>query len=149
MVEKRNNMETNREVSLSGTVGTSSTAQTPFEPTHRLQMRREEIESDVGCVYLRGRLDILCSQEIGLKFALLVATQRKNFIIDLSEVELITSDGLGMLISVANDLKTHGKSMILLKPNPYVEKVVRMACLDPLLPIEYDMAEALRKIKAK
>lgn len=148
MVEKRNKMETSREVSLSVTVGTSSTAQAFAKPTHRLQLRREEVGSGVRCIYLRGRLDILGIREIELKFAVLVATQQP-LIVDLSEVELITSDGLGMLISSANELKTHGKMMILLKPNRYVEKVVRMSCLDHLLPIEYDMAEALRKIRAK
>ena len=142
-------MKSFREVSLSVTVGKSSTAQTLSNATHQLQMRHEEIDPGVGCVYLRGRLDIEGVEEIGFKFAVLVATQRKPLIVDLSEVELLTSDGLSMLISGANELKIHGKIMILLKPNQYVEKVLRLACLDPLLPIEYDMAEALRKVKAK
>lgn len=141
-------MAASRKVSISVTVGTSSTAQALSNPTHQLQMRHEEIDSGVACIYLRGRLDIEGIEGIESKFAVFVA-QRKSLIVDLSEVELITSDGLSMLISSANNLKIHGKSMILLKPNQYVEKVLRLACLDPFLPIEYDMAEALRKVKAK
>lgn len=118
-------------------------------PLYRPQIRYEDIGPDVRCIYLSGRLDISGLPEIELKLTVMTATQRKLVIIDLSEVELITSDGLAMLLSRANGLKAHGKIMILLKPNPYVEKVVRMACLDQLLPIEHNMADALRKISGE
>jgi anti-sigma B factor antagonist len=113
-----------------------------------LELKHEWIAPDIGCVYLSGRLDIPGVQEVQLKFTVCTATQRKPVIVDLSDVTLITSIGLGMLISGAHALKTHGVPMILLNPPPNVTKVLEMACVEELLPIERDLDAALRRINS-
>lgn len=140
-------MQSIQKVNLTVYVAPTSKPKTLVNPMYRPQMRYEEIAPDVNCVHLSGRLDVVGLNEIELKFTVMTALQRKAVIVDLSEVELLTSVGLGMLILSANNLKAQGKMMILLKPNRYVEKVVRMACLDEILPIEYDLTDALRRIK--
>ncbi len=112
-----------------------------------LEVRHEWIAPDIGCVYLSGRLDIPGVQEFQLKFTVFTATQRKPVIIDLSDVTLITSIGIGMLISGAKALKTHGVPMILLNPQPNVRKVLEMACVHEILPIEQDLNAALTRIQ--
>ncbi|MCI0443229.1 STAS domain-containing protein [bacterium] len=112
----------------------------------RAGLRYVTLKSGIGCIYLSGRLDILNVQQIESKFAVLTATQRKSVIVDLSNVELLSSIGLGMLISNANSLYGHCKRMVVLNPTPRVEKVIRIACLDVILPIAHDMHESLELI---
>ena len=113
-----------------------------------LELKHEWIAPDVGCVYLSGRLDIPGVQKVQLKFTAFTATQRKPVIIDLSDVTLITSIGVGMLISNAKALKTHTVPMILVNPQPNVAKVLELAGLNEILPIEQDLEAALKRINS-
>jgi anti-anti-sigma factor len=105
------------------------------------------LESGVGCVYLSGRLDILGVQQIEMKFTMITSTQRESVIVDLTEVELLTSIGLGMLIANANALNANGKRMVLINPQPRVERVIRISGLDQILPIANSLHEAYGLIK--
>lgn len=111
-----------------------------------LELKHEWIGTNIGCVYLSGRLDIAGVQEVQLKFTAFTATQRKPVIVDLSAVTLITSIGIGMLITNAKTLKTHDVPMILLNPQPNVAKVLELAGLNEILPIEQDLEAALQRI---
>lgn len=113
-----------------------------------LKIDYEPIEPDIGCVRLSGPLDITGVQSVSLKFTTLTTTPRKPVIVDLSGVTLITSMGLGMLITSAKSLLLHRQPTILLSPQPNVEKVIRMSGLGELLPIEHDLDSALKRIKA-
>jgi anti-anti-sigma factor len=105
------------------------------------------LDSGVGCVSLFGRLDILGVQQIESNFAMMTSTQRKSVIIDLARVELMSSIGLGMLIVNANNLYAQGKRMVVLNPQKRVERVIRMAGLDQILPIVYSVRDAFEIIK--
>jgi anti-anti-sigma factor len=113
-----------------------------------LKIDYESIEPNIGCVRLSGALDISGVQEVSLKFTTYTATARKPVIVDLNQVTLITSMGLGMLIMNAKSLLLHRLPTVLLNPQPTVEKVIRMSGLDQILPIEYDLDSALKRIKA-
>jgi anti-anti-sigma factor len=113
----------------------------------RAALKFTTLESGVGCVSLFGRLDILGVQQIESNFAMMTSTQRKSVIIDLARLELMSSIGLGMLISNANNLYAHGKRMVVLNPQKRVERVIRMAGLDQILPIVYSVRDAFDVIK--
>jgi anti-sigma B factor antagonist len=113
----------------------------------RAALKFTTLESGVSCVSLFGRLDILGVQQIESNFALMTSTQRKSVIIDLARLELMSSIGLGMLISNANNLYAHGKRMVVLNPQKRVERVIRMAGLDQILPIVYSVRDAFEVIK--
>ena len=106
----------------------------------------ETIDEQIGCIHLIGKLDIPGTHEVELKFTVLTSTQRKAVIVDLDQVDLITSIGLGLLITNAKTLKAMGQQMVLLSPKPNVDKVIRMSGLGQLLPIEYDLKAALEHI---
>jgi anti-sigma B factor antagonist len=92
-------------------------------------------------------MDIPGIQEVSLRFTVLTATRRKPVIIDLSEVDMITSIGVGLLISSANALKAYHASMVLLKPQDKVEKVLRLSNIDQVIPIEHELDAALKRIR--
>ncbi len=112
----------------------------------RAGLRFKVLESGVGCVSLSGRLDILGVQQIEMKFAVMTSTHGKSVIVDFNNVELLTSIGLGMLISNANGLYAQGNRMVVLNPQTRVERVIRIACLDQILPIAYSLREAIELI---
>lgn len=68
-------------------------------------------------------------------------------IIDLSEVEMITSIGVGLLLENANALKRHAMPMILVNPRGRVEEVLKIAHVDKVLPIEQDVPAAILRIR--
>ena len=113
----------------------------------RASLKYTTLESGVDCVSLFGRLDVLGVQQIESNFAMMTTTQRKSVIIDLARLELMSSIGLGMLISNANNLYAHGKRMVVLNPQKRVERVIRMAGLDQILPIVYSVRDAFEIIK--
>lgn len=106
-----------------------------------------ELEPGVIGVVLTGRLDVRRIPQIQDEFRSITTSRKKPVIVDLSDVDLMNSVGVAMLIESANTLRTSGIPMILLNPRPRVERVIRIAYLDQLLPIAYDLNEALRKIK--
>src|SRR5262249_16928245 len=107
----------------------------------------EHIQEGIGYIRLFGDLGISGVQEISLKFTSLSVTGRKPTIVDMSEVTFISSLGIGMLMADAKSLRAEGKIMILLKPNALIEKVLKLACVPEILPIEDDLQSALNRAK--
>jgi len=123
----------------------NTTATTPT--IHSARLSYCEIEPGIIGVILRGRLDVRRVPQIQDEFQRITTSGRKPVIVDLSEVELMNSVGVAMLVENANTLRASGIPMILLNPRPRVERVIRIAHLDQLLPIVHDLNEALRTIK--
>ena len=95
---------------------------------------------------LSGRLDLAGVQAIEARFAILAGARRRSTIVDLSQVETISSLGIGMLVNAARGLRLHGKTMVLLAPAPTVEQLLRLTNVTALLPIAATKAEALALI---
>ena len=112
-----------------------------------IHLRYSEVEPGIGLVCLEGRLDVRAVPQIQNEFESRTASAKKPVIVDLSGVELMNSVGLGLLMANANSLRALGAAMILLSPQPRVEKVIRMASVEQLLPIVHDLHEALSRIK--
>ena len=115
-----------------------------------MQIRSEAIEG-FECVFLKGRLDIAGTQAVDLKFTALTATQRKPVMIDLSDVDFISSIGIRMLVSNAKSLGASAAKMVLVKPQRFVMDVLCTTGIDRLIPIAdstSDAAAILRSVDA-
>jgi anti-sigma B factor antagonist len=110
-----------------------------------MELSHDHLEPGIILIRLSGDLDISGVQQISLKFTTLSSTQRKPTIVDMSGITLITSMGVGMLLTNANTLRKEGKVMIILKPNPNVEKVLKLAGAPEVLPIEHDLESAVNR----
>ena len=93
-------------------------------------------------VQVIGPLDLAGVQSIELKFTAHTASRRKPAIVDISQVAIIASLGMGMLLQVARALAAHRVKMVLLAPTPQVEGALRTAKLDMLLSIAPDLEAA-------
>jgi anti-anti-sigma factor len=101
-----------------------------------------ESMDDVTVVALAGRLDMAGVDAVGIRFTAMTAGRHKPTIVDLSGVEFIASLGIGMLIREAKALAKQGARTILAAPVEMVEKALRAASIDAVVPIAPDVLQA-------
>lgn len=82
--------------------------------------------------------------EEGLKKAM--ATSKK-IIVDLAELEYISSAGLGVFMSIIQDLENEGIQFVIYGMAPKVNEVFEILGLNQLITIKKDKEEALEAIK--
>ena len=92
---------------------------------------------------LRRRLDAAGVGEVELKFTSHTVPMGKPLLLDMSEVDFLSSLGLRMLLTVAKALKLRGAKMVLLSPQPTVCGVLVLSGFDQLMPIHQDEGTAL------
>jgi len=96
------------------------------------------IGNGITKVSLSGRLDMEGAVNIDYEFNE-IAKENKNILIDLSEVTFIASRGVHMLIAGVTATINNGGKMVLLNPQPNVEKVLRTCGVDTIMPIAHDV----------
>jgi anti-sigma B factor antagonist len=101
-----------------------------------------EAEPGILGINLSGRMDIVGTQQIDLKFTSLTSTRRAHVLVDLSNVTFIASIGIRTLINNGKAQKLRGGTMVLYKPNSQVEEVLRATGIDTIIPIAHDIGAA-------
>jgi anti-anti-sigma factor len=107
-----------------------------------MELASHELEPGILEISLSGRMDIIGTQQIDLKFTALTATRKVNVLVDLSKVSFMASIGIRTLIASAKAQKQRGGSMVLYKPNQQVEEVLRSSGIPALIPIAHDIDAA-------
>ena len=88
----------------------------------------------VSRVIVVGRMDIAGVGVAEQQFNIVAAT-RKQVIVDFSGVEFLASLGMRTLVMTAKAVASKGGRMVLLSPQAGVEKALRTAGLDTIIPI--------------
>jgi anti-anti-sigma factor len=70
-----------------------------------------------------------------------IAEERKNLLVDVSNVPFIASLGIRTLITGAKVTANNGGKLVLLNPQSNVEKVLRTSHIDTVLPIISDATD--------
>jgi anti-anti-sigma factor len=107
-----------------------------------MELAVHDLESGILEISLSGRMDIVGTQQIDLKFTALTSTRKAQILVDLANVSFIASIGIRTLISSAKAQKQRGGSMVLYKPNSQVEEVLRTTGIDAIIPIAHDLDAA-------
>ena len=110
-----------------------------------MQMTVSTLDGDVQKVAFDGALDLAGATEIDVKFSALAGANR-NVVVDLEKVGFLASIGIRSLLLNAKVLQRRGGKMVLLNPQPMVEKVLRTSGIDKLIPIHMDLDAALAEI---
>ncbi len=97
------------------------------------------MENGITKVSLSGRLDVQSALEIDDEFTK-IAKEKKNLLVDLSDVTFIASLGIRTLVVGAKATSNNGGKMVLLNPQPNVEQVLRTSYIDTVMPITHDSA---------
>jgi anti-anti-sigma factor len=100
-------------------------------------------EPQACVVRLRGQLDILFATE--LREVLVDAANRhRNVVLDLREVRLLDSTGLGQLVQARQLAEARGGHLCLVAPSPFIRSVLHTMRLDPVFEIFPEARDALR-----
>lgn len=110
-----------------------------------MNLTSENVDGGVTKVILEGSLDIPGSQAIDLKFSV-IAGSKKAVIVDLSAVSFVASIGIRTLLTGAKTVQTKGGKLVLLNPQPAVEKVLKVTGVDTLMPIYTDLGAAIQAV---
>jgi anti-sigma B factor antagonist len=73
----------------------------------------------------------------------------KNIIIDLRELELMDSSGLGMLLNCYRDIKSGGGDMLVVANNPLVLSLFNLVHFNKITEVHKTMANAIESLKEK
>lgn len=112
-----------------------------------MELAVHERKDDITHIALAGRLDATEIEQVGERLSHITATRQQPTIIDLSGIEYISSLGIGLLVANAKRVKIAGHKLVLLKPQPMVEEVLRSAKMHKVMPIAHLLEEAVRLLQ--
>lgn len=101
---------------------------------------------DISHVALEGRLDATAVEEMEQPFAEATTGRGLPTVIDMSGITFMSSLGIGFLFANTKKLKKAGCKLVLLNPQGMVENVLKTSKMDKVMPLVYDLAEAIRMV---
>ena len=97
---------------------------------------------------LIGALDLSGRYGIEIEFVRQCAGDAVHILVDLSEVDYISSIGVHMLITSASSIASRGGKLALLSPQPGVLEVLELTGILQLIPIFPDLESAKAAVSA-
>ncbi len=101
-------------------------------------------ENEITILKVTGEVDASSSIQLDEEMSQ-VAIQGAKIIVDLSELEYISSAGLGVFMSYISDLEDKKMTLVLFGMKEKVLQVFQILGLDQLLTIEENKEEAIKK----
>lgn len=108
-----------------------------------------ESSSDSGLVLfaLKGHLDAQTVRELETRFDQQVKSGRVRWIVDLQELEYISSAGLGSFVGVLSELRSQAGDIFFIGLSPKMEKIFKVLGFTRIFKVfatEADAAKAFR-----
>lgn len=95
-------------------------------------------------VHLSGELDLAVAPQLWSCLAPLAEAgdePRQPLVLDLSALDFMDAAGFGVLVRLANRLRSTGAFMSIRSPQPLVRRVIDLADVDHVLQVEPEPAE--------
>ncbi|MEW6354735.1 MAG: STAS domain-containing protein [Planctomycetota bacterium] len=113
----------------------------------RLTINHTEV-AEIITIALCGRLDIESVPEARQYLEKLIEEKPgAGIILDLAELEYISSFGLSLLIGALKETRRGGGRLVLARVKPFVDQVIDIANLKPILKSYDSLAEAGEALK--
>ncbi len=93
-------------------------------------------------IEMNGRLDLQGGLDIEAEFKQHSETEKAGILVDMSNVDFISSNGMRLLISNAKALAKQGGKMVLYHPVDLVQNALETAGFNQLIPIHHDYQSA-------
>lgn len=114
-----------------------------------MDLRLIESTDDYTYLALSGRMDIAGVGAIETKFTAFTASRQKPALVDISEVNFISSLGIRLFLSVAKSLHANGSKLILISPQSNIRETLQLSDISQFIPIAADTDEALNSLKVR
>ncbi len=101
-----------------------------------------DIENGIKTVVLSGSMNVQGALDLEPRFNEIVKTTDK-VIVDLKDVSFLTSLGMRILVMSNRSLDAKGGKLVLVNPQALVEKALKTAGVDTIIPIAPDMSAAV------
>src|SRR5262249_4926644 len=101
--------------------------------------------SGVTNLVLRGRLGTLGADEIDFPFSA-VAGAKRAIVVDISQVDFITSLGVRLLLNGAKAVEKNGGHLVLLSPHENVHSVLPLPGRDHFTPVIFHRPAAVAAV---
>ncbi len=105
-------------------------------------LRYSELTRNICLIKLTGRLDNMGAADIDQELAAYCAVDNSSVLIDLSDVEFLTSFGMRLLVMNAKTLANRGGRMCLIGPSPDVKDTLDVSGVGSIIPIYDSVASA-------
>lgn len=106
----------------------------------------ERRQDGVVILSVRGRLDSSTSDEFEKNLLGLVGSGEDSFVLDLKELDYISSAGLRVLLKAAKELKRKDGRLCLCSVKDYVREIFEMSGFVSFLPIHSTVEDSLKAI---
>lgn len=103
-------------------------------------------EKNALVVYVKGRMDAVFSAEFENKMAALVDSGENTFIIDLGELEYISSAGIRSILVLTKKLEARAGKLALCSLKDLVEEVFKISGFISIIPVYESVESALTQI---
>jgi len=107
-----------------------------------MQLEHTDLEDGIRMIRLKGRMDLEGSEAVDLKLTSLVAVRKGFVIVDLAEVEFMSSIGVSVIVRVARAVTSREGRLVLLSPRPNVADVLMRTQIDQIIPVVTDFEAA-------
>lgn len=101
-----------------------------------------DIENGIKTVVLSGSMNVQGALDLEPRFNEIVKTTDK-VIVDLKDVSFLTSLGMRILVMSNRSLNAKGGKLVLVNPQALVEKALKTAGVDTIIPIAPDVSAAI------
>jgi anti-anti-sigma factor len=96
----------------------------------------DELQGETLIVRLQGRLDTLTAKSFETHLASHIGRGQKRLIVDLGQVDYISSYGLRVFLLTAKQLRADRLGFILCRLTPDVQKIFQISGFDKILVIQ-------------
>src|SRR5215211_7436153 len=100
-----------------------------------MELQYSKLDNNIRLIKLNGNLDIIGTGQIETQFAGYCGGENVRVVVDLSEVEFLASIGIRLLTLTAKSIANRGGRMVLLNPNPEVQRVLEVTGIPAIIPI--------------
>jgi anti-anti-sigma factor len=112
-----------------------------------MKLEYTELKDGIRLIKLEGRLDLNGTYSIEVQFANHCAGDKVRVLVDLSEVNYISSVGIPMLVNAAKSVASRGGKMAFLNPQDNVVKVLELVGVSQVIPIYQDLKTAVKGLQ--
>lgn len=106
------------------------------------------INEDIAIINLRGRLDLASAIDLKNASRKYYSSDNCRMVLNMEKVDFINSPGLGALVSILKEVRSHKGILKISNPADYVREIFDITQLSSIFDICENESQALQSFKA-